>query len=171
MFGFLSGNFYTSWLNLASWYLPDSQLNWESKVEQSGAKMVKILKWIRCVPPPKKDFNLCPKKSEFCLQRGLPRDSGSRNILGWFDIVLNFCKKKKGWNSKKLRIFVMFVQNLYMYLCITPPVQWKFTSLENTGLQAGICRLHFWGLLHFWGHLLFWGPLHFWGHHNFFISC
>ena len=33
----LSGNNTTSWLHLASWNLPDSQLSWESKMEPSVA--------------------------------------------------------------------------------------------------------------------------------------
>ena len=32
-----SGNITTSWLHLASWNLPDSQLSWESKMEPSVA--------------------------------------------------------------------------------------------------------------------------------------
>ena len=34
---FLSGNISTLWLHLASWYLPDSQLSWESKMKLSLA--------------------------------------------------------------------------------------------------------------------------------------
>ena len=34
---FLSGYITTSWLHLASWNLPDSQLSWESKMEPSVA--------------------------------------------------------------------------------------------------------------------------------------
>ena len=57
----LSGNIATSWLHLASWNLPDSQLSWESKMESSVAKtwMRKINAHSKCRIY-MKNRNLCP---------------------------------------------------------------------------------------------------------------
>ena len=57
----LSANTTTSWLHLASWNLPDSQLSWESKMEPSVAKNLNERNQCSfCAQNLYKNKNLCP---------------------------------------------------------------------------------------------------------------